>query len=146
MGGQGSLMHVGSEGWPAANILVPDTTAHLQWSSGVYASMGHGCFGKPLRTWGNLDEWDVLSIITSLGIKPHSNHNMTAEFRSVGGRTLWLSFPRVQAAEPAGASVPFLCCFWHGAPGPSPACTPSAYNPQPLPVTPTSYIHPHTQL
>ncbi|KAK3513688.1 hypothetical protein QTP70_028775 [Hemibagrus guttatus] len=30
----------------SANILVPDTTAHLQGSSGVHASMGQGCFGS----------------------------------------------------------------------------------------------------
>ncbi|KAK3533183.1 hypothetical protein QTP70_013064 [Hemibagrus guttatus] len=30
----------------AANILVPDTTAHLQGSSGVHASTGQGCSGN----------------------------------------------------------------------------------------------------
>ncbi|KAK3543536.1 hypothetical protein QTP70_023867, partial [Hemibagrus guttatus] len=33
----------------AANILVPDTTAHLQ-GSGVHALMGQGCFGSKRRT------------------------------------------------------------------------------------------------
>ena len=28
------------------DLLVPDTTAHLQGSSGVHASMGQGCFGS----------------------------------------------------------------------------------------------------
>ncbi|KAK3515693.1 hypothetical protein QTP70_028532 [Hemibagrus guttatus] len=34
----------------AANILVPDTTAHLQGSSGVHASTGQGCFGSKRGT------------------------------------------------------------------------------------------------
>ena len=34
----------------AANILVPDTTAHLQESNGVYASTGQGCFGSKRET------------------------------------------------------------------------------------------------
>ena len=34
----------------AANILVPDTTAHLQGSRGVHASTGQGCFGSKRGT------------------------------------------------------------------------------------------------
>ncbi|KAK3541647.1 hypothetical protein QTP86_033848, partial [Hemibagrus guttatus] len=34
----------------AANILVPDPTAHLQGSSGVHASTGQGCFGSKQGT------------------------------------------------------------------------------------------------
>lgn len=40
---------------------------------------------EPLRTWGNLDQWDVLSIIASLGIKPHSNHNMSEYLEETSG-------------------------------------------------------------
>ena len=34
----------------AADILVPNTTAHLQGSSGVHALMGKGCFGSKRGT------------------------------------------------------------------------------------------------
>ena len=41
----------------AANILVPDTTAHLQGSSGVYAWTGQGCFGSKSVTNTKLGRW-----------------------------------------------------------------------------------------
>ena len=41
----------GLKGSPA-NILVLDTTAHLQGSSGVHASTGQGCFGS--KIWTNI--------------------------------------------------------------------------------------------
>ena len=50
--GQTSLIHGGPTSQltglkgSAANILVPDTTAHLQGSSGVHASTGQLCFGS----------------------------------------------------------------------------------------------------
>lgn len=41
----------------AANILVPDTTAQLQGSSGVHDSMGQGCFGSKIGTNTILARW-----------------------------------------------------------------------------------------
>lgn len=58
--------------------------------------------------------------------------------KSAGGRTLQQSFPRVRTAEPAGASVPFLCWFWHGAIRPLP-CSHSTLSPHP----PTSVCYPN---
>ncbi len=37
----------------AASILVRDTTAHLQGSSGVHASTGQGCFGSKRGSTGS---------------------------------------------------------------------------------------------
>ncbi|KAK3543232.1 hypothetical protein QTP70_014109 [Hemibagrus guttatus] len=61
--GQTSLIHGGPTSQltglkgSAANILVPDTTAHLQGSSGVHASMGQGCSGSKRRTNTILVRW-----------------------------------------------------------------------------------------
>ena len=41
----------------AANILVPDTTAHLQGSSGIHSSVGQGCFGSKRGTNTILGRW-----------------------------------------------------------------------------------------
>jgi len=41
----------------AANILVPDTTAHLQGSSGVHASTSQGCFGSKRGNNTILGRW-----------------------------------------------------------------------------------------
>ena len=43
--------------WSAANILSPDTTAHLQESSGVHAMMGQVCFGSKRGTHTILGRW-----------------------------------------------------------------------------------------
>ncbi|KAK3569465.1 hypothetical protein QTP86_031433 [Hemibagrus guttatus] len=61
--GQMTLIHggptsqlTGLEG-SAANILVPDTTAHLQGTSGVYALTCQGCFGRKRGTNTMMDGW-----------------------------------------------------------------------------------------
>ncbi|KAK3560338.1 hypothetical protein QTP86_006422 [Hemibagrus guttatus] len=41
----------------AANILVPDPTAHLQGSSGVHSLTGQGCFGSKRLTNTILGRW-----------------------------------------------------------------------------------------
>lgn len=52
----------------AANILVPDPTAHLQRSSGVHASTGQGCFGSKRGTdtiFGRWSQWWLACLLLS---------------------------------------------------------------------------------
>ena len=56
----------------AANILVPDTTGHINGSSGVHATMGQGCFGsnKGYRQYIR----KVVTMLCLIGIVDNDNH------------------------------------------------------------------------
>ena len=68
-----SVSHLTGLNGSVANILVPDTTGHLQWSCKVHALASLSCFGVTQKT--HTSDFEAQLVLLNLSLNPYTHRN-----------------------------------------------------------------------